>query len=318
MLATRRGGTVITSTEIFGTEEAILERNPRAAEVHRSMTDTARAAILDLYRSSAGAKDEETLTRVDTELEAIMSRTMAEYARRVSGLVSAEDVELWTAKITRVPGRYVLRAREVGVPGALTLLESMEIVDLANEHGDVFVSLDDSLANGAEYCQCGYAQTRVVPEQFCQLCSPALLHEWRAEENRVLAASPELAAQFEIVLDELLDALALAHLDMTAPQAASVGIRRKAGKKLAMLNESSAIDALDLTRWEELEELNTLSGIAVVRDDQRHWPTWGLGTARSVGLMLRSSPELEARMMRIAGARPAPTPSFFERLFSRG
>ena len=74
---------------------------------------------------------------------------------------------------------------------------------------------------------------------------------------------------------------------------------------------------LDVTRWRELSDLNQLSQITAVTAHAKHWSQWGLGSARLAMLAMQSDPEIQARMRRIAGSRPAPKPSLFERLFSR-
>lgn len=310
---------MITRSEIFGTEELILERNPRANAVYQETAETARATIIELTNRFGDSTDESTQDRYTAELDAITTRSLAEYARKAAGLFSAEELELWTSKIRKVSGNYVGRAAAVGVPGALLLMEALEEAELGDEAGHRFVSLDDTLANGAEYCQCGYATTREIPKKFCFLCSEALLNEWRAEEDRLLARAPDVSAALDAVFDGLLTELAEIYL-APGDSSGTVRVRRKAGESgLARVNEerASSIAALDVSRWDELATLNESSGIEVVSADGRHWARWGLGSARATGLALRSSPEIEKRMRAIAGPRPAPKPSFFEKLFSR-
>lgn len=309
---------MITRAEILGTEELLLERNPRAAEVYRIIAERSRAAIVDLVKRYESAADDAALERFNAELENITTRAIAEYAQKASGLFSAEDRELWTSKITRVSGSYVARAATVGVPGALLLIDSFEEAELGDEEAG-FVSLDSTLANGVEYCQCGYASTRTVPQQFCQLCSEALLNEWKAEEARLLAQAPALDADLNAVFDDVLDRLANINLDSSAPSI-SVSARRTAGDTgLAPVNDAHAaeIALLDVARWHELADLNGLSATEVIRADRKHWSRWGLGSARMSSLTLYGSPEIEKRMRAISGGRPAPKPTFFERLFSR-
>jgi len=310
---------MITRSEIFGTEELLLERNPAAAEVYNAIAGRARTAIVDLMKRQGDATDEATLDRADAEMETITSRAIAEYAQKARALFSAQDLELWTSKITRVSGNYVARAAAVGVPGALLLIDSFEEAELGDDAETGFVSLDDTLANGAEYCQCGYASTRAVPQQFCFLCSEALLNEWKAEESRLLAKVPALDADLTVVFDGLLDELANAYL-APGDDAGTVRSRRKAGDAgIARVNEARAAELaqLDTSRWHELAQLNGSSGIAVVRADGKYWSRWGLGSARLSGLALRSAPEIEQRMRALSGGRPAPKPTLFERLFSR-
>lgn len=310
---------MITRSEICGTEELLLERNPRANAVYQETTETARAAIVELTKRFGSSTDESTLDRYTAELDAITTRSLAEYGRKAAGLFSAEDLELWSSKITRVPGSYVARAAAVGAPGALLLLDSLEDAELGDESGYRFVSLDDTLTNGAEYCQCGYATTREIPAKFCFLCSEALLNEWRAEEDRLLARAPDVSAALDAVFDGLLTDLAEIYL-APGDTSSTARVRRKAGDSgLARVNEEHAasIAVLDVSRWHELADLNELSGIEVVSADAKYWARWGLGSARAARLALRNSPEIEKRMRAIAGPRPAPKPSFFEKLFSR-
>jgi hypothetical protein len=308
---------MITSIEILGTEELLLGRNPRAAAVHQAILETGRAAVIAVNERYDDTVGEEALDRLDAELEAILKRSLDQYAREAEGLFKANDLELWTAKITRVPGSYVGRAAAVGVPGALLLLEGIEEAE-ADDHY-AFVSLDDTLANGAEYCQCGYASSRAAPDRLCFLCSGAVLNEWRAEEDRLLAGSHKVDADLQRVFDEVLDELAEAHLSPSGA-AAAPSVRRRAGEgAITRVNEARAdeIALLHLARWQELSDLNRLSQVEVVRAYGKHWSRWGLGSARLTTLAQESAPELQARMRLVGGRRPAPKPSLFERLFSR-
>ncbi|MCS5724052.1 hypothetical protein N1029_18820 [Herbiconiux sp. CPCC 203406] len=308
---------MITSIEILGTEELLLERNPRAAAVHQGILETGRAAVIAVNERYDDTAGESALERLDTELDAILKRSLDQYARDAKGLFKADDLELWTAKITRVSGSYVGRAAAVGVPGALLLLEGIEEAEANDPYA--FVSLDDTLANGAEYCPCGYASSRAVPDRLCRLCSGAVLNEWKAEEDRLLAGSPKVDADLQRVFDEVLDELAEAHLSPSGT-AAALSVRRRAGEgAITRVNEARAdeIALLDLARWRELSELNRLSQVEVVRAHGKYWSRWGLGSARLTTLAQESTPELQARMRLVAGRRPAPKPSLFERLFSR-
>ena len=308
---------MITSIEILGTEELLLERNPRAAAVHQAILETGRAAVIAVNERYDDTAGESALDRIDTELEAILKRSLDQYAREAEGLFKADDLELWTAKITRVSGSYVGRAAAVGVPGALLLLEGIEEAEANDPYA--FVSLDDTLVNGAEYCQCGYASSRTVPDRLCRLCSGAVLNEWKAEEDRLLAGSPKVDADLRRVFDEVLYELAEAHLSPNGA-GASLSVRRRAGDgAITRVNETRAEDIalLDLARWRELSELNRLSQVEVVRAYGKHWSRWGLGSARLTTLAQEFTPELQARMRLVAGRRPAPKPSLFERLFSR-
>ncbi|MGV8880836.1 MAG: hypothetical protein ACOH19_01670 [Rhodoglobus sp.] len=314
----------MTRTEVSGTEELLLARNPRAAAAYAAAAEAGRAAVVDLYKQHVdlykryGAEpDDASLGRIDTELESIIARTLAEYGRTASGLFSAEDLALWTAKISRVTGSYVARATAVGVPGALLLLDSMEDAELAED--GAFVSLDDTLSNGAEYCQCGYASTRVVPGKLCFLCSQAVLNEWKAEERRLLARAPGADADLAGVIDGLLDGLANVYFSGGASSGVESAIRRAGDAGIARVNEArdGEIALLDRTWWNELAVLNGLSSIELIRTHRKYWARWGLGSAQATGLAIRSSPDLEKRMRLIAGARPAPKQGFFERLFSR-
>ena len=310
---------MMTRSEILGTEELLFDQNPRAAAVYAATADAGRSAIIALYERYGEATDDATLARVDTELEAIIARTLAEYGRGASGLFGPEDLALWTSKIRLVSGSYVGRAAAVGVPGALLLLDSLEDAELEGDGEGAFVSLDDTLANGAEYCQCGYASTRVVPEKFCFLCSGALLNEWKAEEDRLLARAPGVDADLTVVIDELLDTLATLHLDSGESSAVASAIRKAGDTGVTRVNEARAseIAALDRARWDELAGLNGLGSVEVIRTHRKHWARWGLGAARVTSLAIRSSPELEERVRLLSGIRPAPKPNFFERLFSR-
>jgi hypothetical protein len=308
---------MITSIEILGTEELLLGRNPRAAAVHQATLDAGRAEVIALNERYDDTAGESALEGLDTGLEAILKRSLDQYARETKGLFKGDDLELWTAKITRVQGSYVARAAAVGAPGALLLLEGIEEAEAGDPYA--FVSLDDTLANGAAYCQCGYASSRAVPDRLCRLCSGAVLNEWRAEEDRLLADSPEVDADLQRVFDKVLDELAEAHLSPSGA-GASLSVRRRAGDgAITRVNEARAdeIALLDLTRWRELSELNRLSQVEVVRAYGKHWSRWGLGSARLTTLAQEFAPELQARMRLVAGRRPAPKPSFFERLFSR-
>lgn len=307
---------MITSIEILGTEELLLQRNPRAAAVHQAIAAPGRAAVIALNERYDPA-DEMALDRLETELEAILKRSLDTYAREASGLFSAEDIELWTAKVTRVSGSYVGRAAAVGVPGALLLIEAIEEAEA--EENTTFVSLDNTLANGVEYCQCGFASSRIVPEQLCRLCSGAVLNEWKAEEDRLLTNSPKVRSDLQAVFDELLDELATIHL-APGDGSAAIPARRRAGDAhITRVNETYAaeIALLDLVRWRELSELNRLSQIAAVSAHRKYWSRWGLGSARVSTLAVKSAPEIQARMRKISGSRPAPKPSLLERLFSR-
>lgn len=308
---------MITSIEILGTEELLLQRNPRAAAVHQAIVARGREAVIALNERFNDPSDDTAMKRLDTELEAIVERSVSEYVRQASGLFSAEDVELWTAKVTRVPGSYVGRAAAVGVPGALLLMESVE--EAESEENSTFVSLDDTLANIAGYCQCGYATSRIVPRQLCRLCSGGVLIAWRTEEDQVIATAPKVRSELHAVFEELLDELATIHL-ATGDASAETPARRRAGNAgITRVNETYAEDIamLDVTRWRELSDLNQLSQITAVTAHAKHWSQWGLGSARLAMLAMQSDPEIQARMRRIAGSRPAPKPSLFERLFSR-
>ncbi len=200
---------------------------------------------------------------------------------------------------------------------ALLLLDALEEAEAGESNG--FISLDDTLGNGAKYCQCGYASSRTVPERLCPLCSGAVLNEWRAEEDRLLKSAPGVGADLEVVFDGLLDELAGIHL---APGgvAASTSARRRAGDRgITRVNETRAaeIALLNLARWRELCELNALGQTMAVTARSKYWSRWGLGSARISTLAVVSAPELQARMRKVSGSRPAPNPTFFERLFSR-
>lgn len=308
---------MITSIEILGTEELLLQRNPRAAAVHQAIVARGREAVIALNERFDDPSDDAAMKRLDTELEAIVERSVSEYFRQASGLFSAEDVDLWTAKISRVSGSYVGRAAAVGVPGALLLMESVE--EAESDENSTFVSLDDTLANIAGYCQCGYATSRIVPKQLCRLCSGGVLIAWRTEEDQVIATTPKVRSELHAVFEELLDELATIHL-ATGDASAETPARRRAGNTgITRVNETYAeeIALLDLTRWRELSDLNQLSQITAVTAHAKHWSQWGLGSARLAMLAMQSDPEIQARMRRIAGSRPAPKPSLFERLFSR-
>ncbi|MFB2583427.1 hypothetical protein [Herbiconiux liukaitaii] len=309
---------MITSTEILGTEELLLQRNPGAAAVHQAIVAAGQAEVIALNDRYGDPSDESADERLGAELDAIIARHLDEYARKGKGLFKDDDVALWTAKISRVTGSYVGRAAAVGVPGALLLLDALEEAE-ADEPGSAFVSLDNTLANGAKYCQCGYARNRAVPERLCRLCSDAVLNEWKAEEDRVLAGSPKVSADLQGVFDEVLDELAEVHLAPGGGSAAT-SVRRRAGDGgVTRVNEARAEDIalLDLARWRELSELNRLSTIEAVRAHGKYWSRWGLGSARLATLALELTPELQARMRKVAGSRPAPKPTLFERLFSR-
>ncbi|PPF46880.1 hypothetical protein C5B85_00915 [Pseudoclavibacter sp. AY1F1] len=309
---------MITSTEILGTEELLLERNSKALAVHQNVVAAGRAAVIALNKQLSNESDETALLRLDNELDAVIGRSLDEYARGARGLFSADDLALWTAKVARVPGSYVGRAAATGVPGSLLLLDALEEAE-ADEPGNRFVSLEDTLANGARYCQCGYASSRTRPEQLCQLCSGAVLNEWRAEEDRLLEGSPRLAADLEVVFDGLLDKLAGIHLAQGGV-AASTSARRRAGDRgITRVNETRAaeIALLDLARWRDLCELNALGRTMAVTAHSKYWSRWGLGSARISTLAVVGASELQARMRKISGSRPAPEPTFFERLFSR-
>ena len=310
---------MMTRTEVSGTEELLLGRNPRAAAAYAAAAEAGRAAIIALYERYDEATDDATLERVDTELESIIARTLAEYGRTASGLFSAEDLALWTAKISLVSGSYVARAAAIGVPGALLLLDSMEDAELDADGDGAFVSLDDTLANGAEYCQCGYASTRAVPAELCFLCSEAVLGEWKAEERRLLARAPGADADLAVVLDELLSELANLYLNGVDKATVASTIRKAGNAGITRVNEARAseIALLDRARWDELAGLNGLSGIEAIRAHRKHVVRWGLGSARATSLALRNEPDLEKRMRLIAGARPAPKSNFFGRLFGR-
>jgi len=317
---------MMTRTEILGTEELLLARNPRAAAAYTAAAEAGRAAMVDLnkryvdqHKQRGEEPDDATLVRVDTELESIIARTLAEYGRTASGLFSAEDLALWTAKISMESGSFVARAADIGVPGALLLLESMEEAELDAEGEVTFVSLDDTLTNGAEYCQCGYASTRVAPKELCFLCSEAVLNEWQAEERRLLARAPGADADLAVVLDELLTELANRFLNGVDVGTVVSTIRRPGGAGIARVNEARASELalLDRSRWDELAGLNGLSRFPAIRANRKHWLQWGLGSARATSFALRNEPDLEKRMRLIAGVRPAPKPNFLARLFAR-
>ncbi|WP_282858000.1 hypothetical protein [Pseudoclavibacter helvolus] len=107
---------MITSTEILGTEEHLLQRNSRAAAVHEAVAARGRAAVIALNARYDAESGETALEQLDIELEAVIGRSLDEYVKEASGLFSAEELALWTAKITRVSGSYVGRAAAVGVP----------------------------------------------------------------------------------------------------------------------------------------------------------------------------------------------------------
>ncbi|MBF4569102.1 hypothetical protein ITJ57_10030 [Plantibacter sp. VKM Ac-2880] len=308
---------MITNIEILGTEELLLERNPRAAAVHEAIMATGREAVIALNERFDDPSDDAAMKRFDAELETIVERSISEYVRQARGLFSAEDVALWTAKITRVPGSYVARAAAVGVPGALFLIEAIE--EAESDENSTFVSLDDTLANIAGYCQCGYASSRIVPEQLCRLCSGGVLIAWKTEEDRIVATSPKVRSELRAVFDELLDELATIHLAAGDGSSETPARQRAGNAGITRVNETYAeeIALLDLTRWRELGELNQLSQIKAVNAHRKHWSRWGLGSARLATLAMQSDPEIQARMRRIAGSRPVPKPTLFERLFAR-
>lgn len=308
---------MITSTEILGTEELLLQRNSGAAAVHEAVAARGRAAVIALNARYDDESDETALEQLDIELEAVIGRSLDEYVEEASGLFSAEELALWTAKITRVSGSYVGRAAAVGIPGALLLLDALEEAEAGEPSS--FISLDDTLGNGAKYCRCGYASSRTVPERFCPLCSGAVLNEWRAEEDRLLKSAPGVGADLEVVFDGLLEELAGIHLAPGGVAASTSACRRAGDRGITRVNETRAaeIALLDLARWRELCELSALGQTMAVTAHSKYWSRWGLGSARISTLAVVSAPELQARMRKISGSRPAPEPTFFERLFSR-
>jgi hypothetical protein len=146
-----------------------------------------------------------------------------------------------------------------------------------------------------------------------------VLNEWKAEERRLLTRAPGADADLDVVLDELLTELA--NLSLNGVDSATVAstIRKAGNAGIARVNEARAseIALLDPARWDELAGLNGLSSIRAIRTHRKHLASWGLGAARATSLALRNEPDLEKRMRLIAGVRPAPQPSFFERLFGR-
>lgn len=305
------------SIEILGTEEILLQRNPRAAAVHEAIAAPGRAAAIALNERFNDPTDDLTFEQFETELEAIVTRSLDTYVREAGGLFSAEDLALWTAKTAQVPGGWAGRAAAVGVPGALLLIEAIE--DAESEENSTFISLDNTLANGAEYCQCGYAASRIAPKKLCRLCSGAVLNEWKAEEDRLLASSPAVRSDLQVVFDELLDELARIFLAPGDGSASIPACRRVGNAGIARVNETHAaqLALLDRARWQELSELNRHDHVMAVTAHRKHWSRWGLGSARLATLAESSAPEVHARMRAVAGSRPVAKPTLFERLFSR-
>ncbi|WP_102194578.1 hypothetical protein [Microbacterium aurantiacum] len=290
-------------TTLVADEEAFLARNPEIGEIHADAVRAGRESVLALIdaHGALGASDERRFNR---EVEELQRRSLVDYARRVHGLLAETEVAPWRAEVDRLssnPRNDLLR--QVGVPGAVLLLDAMEPVP---DPGPVTGSFDEALAAIADRCTCGYARERVVPRTLCIVCSMAISEAWQVEERRLLDRLPDMAAE----LDQIIDAVIDRHADLwNAPQEGfsdlAAGIRRKALRRVARVNKAhrDAKAHQDPARWDELAALAVRDARPVVQGEAKRWRRSGWGTARMSAIALRDNAEVKARMAQKARIR---------------
>lgn len=292
-------------TTLVADEEALLARNPAVAEIHADAMRVGRESILALIDAHDALRVSDG-QRFNREVDELQRRSLVDYARRIHGLLTESEVAPWQATVDRLPAaaRNDL-LREVGVPGAVLLLDAMEPVP-DPEPVPMKGSFGEALAAIADRCGCGYATSRVAPRELCYVCATCISGAWRQEERRLLDRVPDLASALDLIFDTLLDEVSdqwNARHENTWYIVA--GIRRKAARKIARANKASReqLEQFDMSRWQEFAALALRVPWPLVRSETKRWKRCGLGQARLSAIALEGNLEVKARMEERARTR---------------
>lgn len=284
-------------TTLEADEAALLARNPAVATIHEDAVRVGRESIVEVIRAHESMRRDD-VERFNREVQALQRRSLVDYALRVRGLLAEDDAGPWRQKVERRPaGARNDLLREVGVPGALLLLDAMEPVPDEPAQAS---SLEEALARVADRCTCGYAKTRAVPRRLCLVCAMSINDAWLLEEQRLLERTPQLARELDAIFAPLLDRLAdMRNAPMEGFSDLGASLRRKASGRIAKANRAHRGEKAQIVEatWEELAALAVLDPRPFPARDAKRWKRAGWGTARLSAIALEEgNPEVKARM----------------------
>lgn len=291
-------------TTLEADEVALLARNEAVATIHEDAVRVGRASIAEVMGVHESMRRSD-VERFNREVHALQRRSLVDYALRVRGLLAEDDAGPWRQKVERRPaGARNDLLREVGVPGALLLLDAMEPVPDEPAQAS---SLEEALARVADRCTCGYAKTRAVPRRLCLVCAMSVNDAWLFEEQRLLERSPQLARELDAIFDPLLDRIAdMRNSPMEGFSDLAASLRRKASGRIAKANRAHReVKAQgDDKSWQELAILAALDPRPFPAGDAKRWKRTGWGSARLSAVSLgEGNPEVKARMTKRAQTR---------------